>query len=168
MQNTFKNILIKTKENRGFVILMAVTLASIMLSISMGVANIVFRELKFSTSARAGNDAFFAADNGIECALYSDKYPTSSFPVAGPVGVVACASAVPTYTAGTGTGLYTFVVVGLGSTGSSCAKVTVFKDSVSRSPYTVTTVTSKGYDVGNAACDSSNPDRVEREIKASY
>ena len=95
------------KNNRGFVILFAVTLASILLTISLGVSNIALREIKFSTSAKDTNDAFFAADTGTECALFNDKPPTR-FPVAGPATPLTCASATPTYSAGSNTGLYSF------------------------------------------------------------
>lgn len=57
----------------GFVLLFAVTLAALLLAIALGVTNIAFRELKFSTNARDTNDAFFAADTGIERALFLDK-----------------------------------------------------------------------------------------------
>ena len=155
------------KNNRGFVILFAVTLASILLTISLGVSNIALREIKFSTSAKDTNDAFFAADTGTECALFNDKPPTR-FPVAGPATPLTCASATPTYSAGSNTGLYSFSVTSLGSGGNSCAKVTVFKDGATDPPYIITTVVSKGYNIGDASCASSNPDRIEREIRVSY
>src|SRR5688572_19750284 len=63
----------RIKNNRGFVMLFAVTLSSLILSIAIGVATIALREIKFGTSARDSNDAFFAADTGIECALNYDK-----------------------------------------------------------------------------------------------
>src|SRR3989338_6549604 len=69
----------KSKKNKGFVLLFAVTLSSILLAIALGVSNVAFRELRFSTNARSTNDAFFAADTGIECALNYDKSPGSSF-----------------------------------------------------------------------------------------
>ena len=78
----------KTKKNkeRGFVILFAVTLSSIILSIALGVANIALKEASFSTSARSTNNAFLAADTGAECALFHDRLIDSFFPVGGPTG----------------------------------------------------------------------------------
>ena len=83
------NIIIKNLQNNkglapyeargfrsGFVILFAVTLASILLAIALGVTNIALKEIKFGTNARDTNDAFFAADTGIEKILFDDKNNT--------------------------------------------------------------------------------------------
>ena len=145
-------ILIKEiKKKRGFVLLFAVTLSSILLAISLGVANIALKEIKFGTSARDTNDAFFAADTGIEYALFNDKPPSSLFiPSPGTLQN------------------WDFVVSGLGGGGVSCAKVTVTKDNTSP-PATATSIVSKGYNIGDPVlCSSSNPDRIERELKISY
>ena len=141
----------KFQKKKGFVILFAVTISSILLSIALGVASVAFRELKFGTSARDSNDAFFAADTGAEYALVHDKSASSSY--------------VPA--PGTNQS-WSFVVSGLGSLGSSCAKVTVSKDTTTNPPYTYSTIISKGYNVGDALCDSSSSNRVEREIKLNY
>jgi Tfp pilus assembly protein PilX len=134
----------KIKKNKaGFVILFAVTLAAILLSIALGVANIALTEIKFGTSARDTNNAFFAADSGIEKALFNDN-------------------TVDFYPAGSSTN---FIVSSLGSTGVSCANVTVDKTD----PPTVTII-AKGYNIGSqdGLCTSTNPNRVERELKTTY
>ncbi len=165
---------IKIEKNRGFVILFAVILSSMLLAVTMGIANIALKEIKFGTSAKDTNNSFFAADTGIECALINDKGDTSVFPLPGPATQqITCASSVPnnitvSFAGNASTGTYTFVVTGLGSSTTSCARVTVFKDGASSPPYVKTNVTSKGYNIGNAACDSSNPDRIEREIQTNY
>ncbi len=160
-------IKIKIKKNNGFIILFAVTLSSLILAMALSVSNIALNEMKFSTNVRDTNDAFFAADTGVECALWSDK-PVTKFPVVGPAVALICAPVAPTYSGGVNTGLYTFVVTGLGSNSAGCAKVTVFKDAASSPPYTVTTITSKGYNIGDSSCNSTNPNRIEREIRVSY
>jgi len=63
------------KKNKGFVILFVVTLSSILLAIALGAANIALKEIKFGTSAKDTNNAFFAADTGAELALFNDKTP---------------------------------------------------------------------------------------------
>ena len=50
-------IIKKIKKNRGFVILFAVTLSSILLAIALGVANIALKEIRFGTSAKDTNEA---------------------------------------------------------------------------------------------------------------
>lgn len=153
------------KENKGFVILFAVMISSIVLAIAMGVANVAFKELKFGTSVKAGNDAFFATDTGLECALANDKTTSFSFTQSGSTGTVQCVGRnIPL------TGSYpnwTFVISGLGSGGQSCAKVTVTKIPGS----TVrTNVISKGYNDGGTVegfC-TQGANSVERVLELNY
>ncbi len=132
----------------GFVILFAVTISSILLAIALGVANIAIKEIKFSTSAKDTNDAFLAADTGIEYTLFRDKTPSEYVPTAGTKQT------------------WDIVVAGAGAT--SCAKVSIEKDNT-LPPSTTTLIISKGYNTGDVGtCDSANPDRIERELRISY
>ena len=141
------------KKNKGFVILFAVTLSSILLAIALGVVNISTGELKFSTSAQKTNEAFFAADTGIEYVLFNDKSTGSSYVL------------VPPETEH----IWQDVFTELGSEGQSCAIVETTKDITTNPPFTTTKIISKGYNVGDAiTCGSENSDRVEREIEVSY
>ncbi len=155
----------KIKNNKGFVILFAVTLAAILLSIALGVAHVAFKEVRFGTSARDTNDAFFAADTGVECALVYHKNQPADNAFTGSAAM-SCAGGAVILNGGAPS--WNFVLAGLGSSGQSCAKVTVFKDTTSSPPNVFTTVTSKGYNVGNSACESSSQNRIERELKLSY
>ena len=158
-------IIKKIKKNRGFVILFAVMLSSIILSIALGVASIALKEVKFGTSAKFTNEAFFAADTGIECALMNDKFSNSSFVSSGS-GTIQCLG--NTITLNGSFPSWNFTVTGLGSSGEACAKVSVFKDDTTSPPSILTTTISKGYNTGYASCSSSNADRLERELKISY
>ena len=141
----------------GFVILFAVTLASILLAIALGVADIALKELKFGTSARDTNNALFAADTGIEHILFLDK------PSPGP-GPIFVPSPSTTETR------LPYIVTGLGSAGVSCAVVTVTKsNTIGPPPSTTTTVISKGYNVTGTSCgDPAISNLVERELKVTY
>src|SRR3989338_9622075 len=143
-------IKLKIKKNGGFVILFAATLSSILLAIALGVSNIALKEIKFGSSVKDTNDAFFAADTGIEYMLFDDKPPSSPY--------VPDAGASQTWNT---------VITGLGSTGNSCAKVSIVKYNTNP-PETETTIISKGYNIGDENCDSNNPDRIERELKVTY
>lgn len=163
------------KNNKGFVILFAVTLSAILLSIALGVANIALKEIKFGTSAKDTNDAFFAADTGAECALNNDKPSSNHFPLTGPASQITCANVAitPVFSAtdpnNSNAVLYNFVVPSIGGSSVSCANVSVSKDPVTRSPSVITTVTSRGYNImDNASCLSSSPNRIERELIVSY
>lgn len=154
----------KMQDNKGFVILFAVTISSILLSIALGIAHVAFKELRFSTSARDTNDAFFAADAGVECALAHDKGDPAQNAFTGSASMSCAGSSIAL---SGGAPSWSFVIPALGSSGQSCAKVTVFKDTTSP-PDVFTTVTSKGYNVGNSACESSSQNRIERELRLSY
>jgi len=155
------------KYNNGFVILFAVTLASIVLVMALGVANIALEEIKFSTSAKDTNNAFFAADTGNECALVNDLGASTPFVTLGSSGVVNCGGNSISIT---GSGPWDFVLANIGSTGTSCAKVKVTKTTtvIGGVTYTTTTIVSKGYNIGDSSCNSTNPDRIERELVTAY
>ena len=139
------------KQNKGFVILFAVTLSSILLAIALGVASISAEEIKFGTSAKKTNEAFFAADTGIEYVLFNDKSGYLNYVL--PAG---------------GEGEWDIVISRMGSSETSCAKVHIYKNNFNTSIPVITEIVSRGYDVGDAACESTNLDRVEREIAVSY
>ena len=153
----------KLKKNRGFVILFAVTLSAILLSIALGVANIAFREIKFGTSAKDTNEAFFAADTGAECAFVNDKSTGNSFVSSGGTGNIQCLG--NTIALAGSYPVWSFIVSGLGNTGTSCAKVTVDKTTA------LTAITSKGYNnrggAGTGTC-TPGPNTVERELIITY
>ncbi|MBI3888489.1 hypothetical protein HY311_01715 [Candidatus Nomurabacteria bacterium] len=140
------------KKNKGFVLLFAVSIAAILLSIALGVANVALKEVNFGTSARDANNAFFAADSGSEYTLFNDKSSGSSYlPALGT------------------TQTWNFVVSGLGSDGKGCAKVKVTKDNTSP-PALLSSVTTDGYNNGGSIPGACTPvsTNVERELKITY
>ena len=147
----------------GFVLLYVIVLSSIILAIALGVSNIALKELNFSTSGKDANDAFFAADTGVECALYWDKGLDVNLPFPNTLpdsSEIACAD---NPSVDTTPGF--FSLSGLGSSGNSCAVVTVDK---LNPPFTV--ITSKGYNVGNTSGGDCLPmsNSVERELEVTY
>ena len=62
----------KLGNNTGFTLILSVLISSIVLGIGLSIFNITFKELKLSSSGRESQFAFYAADTGIECALYHD------------------------------------------------------------------------------------------------
>jgi hypothetical protein len=133
------------KRHKGFILLFTMVLSAILLAIAIGASDIAVKELMFSTSARNSNDAFFAADQGADCALYFDKLSINHFPLSGTQGPVSCANGVANNGSGDGTNAnYSFSIAGLGSLGSGCSQVYVSK--VVDSTNTLkTTITSYGY-----------------------
>jgi len=152
---------VELERDKGFVLLFAMMLSSIILAIALGVLNISLKEIKFGTSAKDTNAAFFAADTGAECALYNDKS----------VGGVFVESFSPSITCNGQTfpaeespsSYWSFVIPGLGDRGKGCAKVTVDKTDLS-----TTEIISKGYNIGDDSCNSTDPNRVERQLELTY
>ena len=159
------------QKNNGFVILYAVTLAAILLSVSLGVANITLKEIKFGTSARDTNDAFFAADTGSECAFLNDKSTATVFVSSPSTTTINCSGNSIAVTRTPGLSFWSFVVPGLNNGKQGCAKVTVDKTLLMDTTHYI--VTSKGYNNGSGG---SSPDwtctpgsnAVERQIESKY
>lgn len=151
-------------KKSGFVVLIAIVLSTIILTIALGVSKIALKEINFSSSGLATGEAQFAADTGVECALVNDKYGSSAFIPSGPGSITCLNSSVSlsgTYPS------FDFILSGLGATGGGCAKVNVYKDDVTSPPDVITTITSQGYNLsGGALCNSTSPNRVEREFVA--
>ena len=61
-----------TNDKQGFVILIAVLVSTLVVSIGAFIALIAVKELALSSSGRESQDAFYAADSALECALYHD------------------------------------------------------------------------------------------------
>lgn len=71
-------------ERRGMALLLVVVLLSALLSISIGVFNVVFGQIKISGEIADSFVAFYAADQGIEKILYQDRSDEDGIcPVAG-------------------------------------------------------------------------------------
>lgn len=158
----------KIKKNSGFVILFAVTVSAILLAIAIGVANVSLKEIKFGTSAKDTNEAFFAADTGAECALYADTGAVNAFSEKGE-GFINCAGSRITLNSEPAIGFdasWSFTISRIGSTNQSCAYVVVSKNSSDGT----TEIVSKGYNNGGdeeGICRQL-PNTVEREIDLTY
>jgi len=158
--------LIQTK-NKGFVILYAIMLSSMLLAIALGVMNTSLKEIKFSTSAKDTNDAFFAADIGAECALFYDRLAPSGNAFTGGTSFVG-----PMNCGGSNLNLvgsspsWNFNIPELGN-GQGCAIVTVTKIPP------ITGIVSKGYNNGSGGSSPNwtcipNASAVERQIELNY
>ena len=161
---------LKIKNYRsGFVLLFAVTLASILLAIAIGVSNVALKEVNFSTSARSSSEAIFSADTLVECALYYDRGDLDRFRWPNPGGTISCgtsANITPAISGNATAWSYIFPAT-FGSAGGNCAVLTISKDA-SSPPVVNTTIVSKGYNIGDASCNSSSQSRTERELLVYY
>lgn len=165
------------KSQSGFVAIFAVLLAMIVLAISIGIANVSYKEVVLSSSAREANSAFFAADSGAECLLLWD-IKKQVFPRTAGGAQIDCfgmtqnnsfspipydnEGSTPSYAFG-----YEFDL------GDSCARIEVHKY-VEDSGVYYTKIESKGYNMSCSARDAITPGTtaasrlVERAVRASY
>lgn len=66
---------IKKQHNRGFTLLLAALIASLLSALGLAMFSIAQKEVVLSSLGRDSQFAFYAADTGAECALYWDfKY----------------------------------------------------------------------------------------------
>jgi len=176
----------KEKNEKGFVILFAVLLTSIILAIAVAIANVSFKEIILSSSARESHYAFYAADSGAECALYHDLYSQSAQFVAGQDVQVMCDSN-PSTTVQAVNGLpntfgsteytynfptFEFDNVNAGATVKSCNRTVVKKHvEVNQSGGTSileTQIDSYGYNVSCNDINTRSRKLVERHVYIHY
>jgi Tfp pilus assembly protein PilX len=160
-----KNEKLKTKNNsaiqrRGFVLMLSVIMLSVILATSLGVFNLVYQGMKLSGTTRESQLAYYAADAGVECALFADFRGANSFgTTTAPSVATECANVSKlqklsdSYVNGA-----TFTVdYGNGS----CVNVTVDKTI----PPTGSTKLSA---VGKNNCSGQATDQVNRSLEVTY
>jgi len=152
----------KKNKQSGFTLFIAIVVMGTLLMISTGIVNLAVKQAFISSSGRESQHAFYAADTGIECALYWD--------VQSPTGQSAFATT-------TGSMINCNMDVNnpgnewvVGGAEISTANITFLPE-----PYCATVVVTKGpgattqiESFGYNTCDPSNPRRVERAVRASY
>ena len=174
----------KQNKNKGFILLIAVLVSSIILAISLGVYSLSLKEVILASFLKDSTRAFGAADRGVECALYWDRtapqngmpytiFSTSSSYVtipSSPLDNAVCdalrlddPSAPAPSGSGTGWDVTATPLVGttqftLTYPDNTCAELTVIKEGT-----TQTTIVSNGYNT----CDSNNSRRTQRTIQVS-
>ena len=147
-------------ENGGFTLLLSLLVISVILSVGLGVSNIMIKELKLSGLGRESQVAFYAADTGVECFFFWEiKHPglddTAFEPETDGFNTIKCAGNDIQIS---GSSPYVF---NLPLSNNSCVKVEVAKEN--KGTYIETTIKSKGYNMLD--CDSTSPFKVERAIK---
>lgn len=157
MKINFKNKN-RHRSNHGFVVLFTVLIASVVLSMALGIANIALKQIVLTASSTDASKSFYAADTGIECALYHDYKVPEAFDVGSTP--IYCESAIVPVTNTGGFYTFQFIVPSIDDSGDGCADVTVDKTAPNR-----TVVTSKGK---NNQCGFDNSRTVERAIEVTY
>lgn len=149
-----------TRTQRGFTLLMSVLIASVLLALGYEIYNLAVKEVTLSSAGRESQFAFFAADTGIECALFSDT-KFDAFSTTSPISEITCGVATSSLTRQyVGTSLVTTFGFSLGSgTHTQCVDVRVTRETPKR-----TIIESYGHNT----CVLDNPLRLERAIRVTY
>ena len=161
----------KTNKQKGFTLLFASLVGSLLLALGIATFNIVLRELDLSSSARESRKAFYAADSGWECAFFHDrKRPavfatsTNSLGIPTPTfiqcrnGDISVASTRAAFSA-----VSTFRMP---LNDDACADVKITKDdNDNKDKISKTFIESRGK---NDCTTNPNPNRVERAIRVKY
>ena len=142
--------------SNGFTLMLAVLVASLLMSLGLSMFNIAQKEIILSTVGRDSQFAFYAADAGSECALYWDFLGAFS------VGTTTAACA--------GSSLGTVPAIPDGGTfnfefdidNRYCSVIIINKNS----SFPNTEIIARGY---NTRCsDTTSRRRLEREVKIKY
>lgn len=154
MKTTIKN------KRKGFALLYAVVLISIISAITAGLANTTIKQSIISSVAKDSQAAFYASDTATECAFYAYYKKASSFT---PGSTWKCGNIDLNYSASPGG--YTLTPTGaVKTTLNPCfdiqSKTTI--NPIDNSSI-VTTMLSSGYNF----CNTTNPRSVQRTIKAT-
>ncbi len=152
------------QPNRGFAMLFSVLISSLLVVIGLSIFNITLKELTISTSGRESQTAFYAANSGMECALYWDlkekAFATSTTDYTSQqVNAVCNAERVNTSISRGATTVTTASNIPVTDSNGSCFDIIISKTPASQM---TTTIESRGKNI----CGSSGR-RVERGLKAT-
>lgn len=181
-----KNLKYKNQK-KGIALVIAITVMTLLLSISFSISNIVLRQIKITNINNESKPAFYVADSGVECALYYDttttldintgidtnkEFASAIFGATTPAAatsLIKCGLGLPLgltkTTSSDLTKITTTFDIDYGE--SKCARVVVIKSDVQ------TWITARGYNTGvtSTGCDLTNLDTrrlVERGLTITY
>jgi Tfp pilus assembly protein PilX len=161
-----------TNTKKGYTLLFAILLTSIILSVSISILNISQKEVILSSSSRDSQIALYAADSALECAQYFDtigKFSTST-PTVQSISCngVAVHNVVYSLSQSGNNRTWTSDTIGpfkIKDTPEDepCASIQIIKQGITNDPIT-SIISVRGYNT----CDNTNPKRVERALRVSY
>ncbi len=166
-----KNISRGRKDEKGYTLLFAVLIASLTLAVGISILNISRKEFLIATSTRDSALALYAADGGLECAIFSDSNGlftdttyTGTFGCNVPHSPIEYLRQNPP--GGGVTDIFTFHAK-FGGQGTSCAVIVASKTTKNGTLSTI--IQSFGYNTGwnpdASLCSLGSAKRVERALQ---
>ena len=174
------------KPTRGFALLFAVLVVSIVLTISLSLFNITYKQILLSSIVRESQVAFYAADSARNCAVHWNSfrddtnpfghYENGVFVAPTPGGSFVCNGQVPLNLSCLGVpGMVPVyncsftLVFDISGNQRACALVEVIKDMSTSEGRFQATIRSRGYNLYDGACPSQSSNRtVERAWFKTY
>jgi hypothetical protein len=155
----------KNNKKSGYAILFTLVIISIITSLSIGVANSVYKQIILSSLAHDSQIAFYAADTAAECAIYaSEFYPggLTDLVTNSPwdCGVDDEGNNISVSITQPDPAVSIYELRPLSILDGSCFFISIDKTAISGE----TVIEIKGYNT----CVSSNPRQVERGIRVEY
>ena len=157
----------KNKKN-GFALIIAVIFMTVMLTLGLAMSSLGYKQELLASTAIQSQYAFYAADAGLECALYADQKRSTadglqSFFTNPPMGASVCGGSVSTSTFPITFPDQLISSVRINLDEQRCADITVYKP---QSGVGRTYIFSQGYDV---PCSGTSGARfVSRGIFSYY
>lgn len=149
-------------KNRGFTLFIALIITATLLLISTGIVALAVRESFLTTASQNSQYAFYAADTGIECAIYWDVKNSSGF-----TAFATSTSSTINCNKDLNNNGNSFTVGG--------SSQSVFTMYFLPQPYCATVTISKPIDgstkiesLGFNTCNASDPRRLERAVRVTY
>ena len=166
--------MINQRNKKGFVLLFAVLLVSIVLTVTLVLLDITLRQLVLSATNRDSQKAYYAAYSGIDCVIYWDRdatdgtyWPFGKYDAApvlpGGTGSIECSKAQSDPTAANPS------IFKIAFDDGSCARVEVTK-AIPVGGNGDTIIVSNGYNLGDEDdCPNVSSNRlVERTLSTTY
>ncbi|SRR6266481_7084728 len=154
--------MITSSSRRGFTLLIAVILSTVVLTVGLSLLDVAYKQVILSSTAKQSQAAFYNADSALECALFYDqKSDAFDFTAPAGAGTISCNNLPVTNFVNTDK--------------DALRRITVFTVPCTASGISATTTVYKYanghtslYASGFNTCNSNDPRRVERGLKATY
>ena len=156
----------RTQNVRGFALLVAIILTSVILTISLALLDIAYKQVVLSSTGRQSQYAFYAADSAMECALYWDQKQNAFAYSVTPPSTISCAGKTISVTSSVSAGVRTSTFNMPCPTTGNDAIVRIYK--TNGSICNSGTATSCLYSTGFNSCNASDTRRIERGLKVFY
>lgn len=149
-----------TSSPRGFTLLVAVILSSVVVTIGMALLDVAYKQVLLSSTAKQSQYAYYEADTALECALYYDQQLDAFNTNPTELTTLTCEGQTFSFnTTGNSPRITTYSVPCAG--GGTQAYVTAYKN-YPEEP--TTRIFVNGYN----SCNLADPRRIERGLKVVY